>query len=72
MYAWCTDVKHGSVIRLLFCPKRQIQTFYLLGIDIYTLCSVIPLYRSVSSLYAYSVLDCLLRLGVYLPKTMLR
>lgn len=48
---------------LLFCPRREIQTLYLLGIDIYTLYSVIPLYRFVSSLYAYSVLDCLLRLG---------
>lgn len=48
---------------LLFCPRREIQTLYLLGIDIYTLCYVIPLYRSVSSLYAHSVLDCLLRLG---------
>lgn len=48
---------------LFLCPRREIQTLYLLGIDIYTLYSVIPLYRSVSSLYAYSVLDCLLRLG---------
>lgn len=64
MYAWCTDVKHGIVVRLaFFCPKREIQTLYLLGIDIYTLCSIILLYRSVSSLYAHSVLDCLLRLG---------
>lgn len=49
----------------LFYPRREIQTLYLLGIDIYTLCSVILLYRFVWSLYAYSVLECLLRLGVY-------
>lgn len=48
---------------LLFCPKREIQTLYLLGIDIYTLYSIILLYRSVWSLYAYSVLESLLRLG---------
>ena len=48
---------------LLFCPRREIQTLYLLGIDIYTLYSIIHLYRSVSSLYAHSVLECLLRLG---------